>query len=134
MAQAILSATLFHIPPGSGVSSAAPLNVTSNYVAMESGTLDIPNGTLAGVVFPLEFGTVDTDAQGFYFKNTNNQDMILRLNGSANLCRIAPGGIIMISHPAAASGGVPTPLLSAEVVTTATQVGLGTVNYYVFGA
>jgi hypothetical protein len=134
MSQAVLNLTLSHFPPGAGVAAQVALAITSNYVAAEGGTLDIPNGTLSGVEFDLPFGTVDTDGLMFVFKNTNNQDMMLRLNGSANLTRVAPGGMVMIGHPTAVSGGVPTPLLAASVLTTAPQVGAGTVNYYVFGS
>ncbi len=134
MPQAVLALTFAHVPPGAAVASQAVVSVTSDYVAQEGGTLDIPDGTLSGVEFPLPFGTVDVDGIMFLFKNTNNQDMLLRLNGSAGITRVAPGGILMIANPTVASGGGPTPLLAASVATTAAQVGAGTFNYYVFGS
>ncbi len=134
MPQAILSVNLSYLPPNVAAAVTAMLGVTSNYTAMEAGTLDIPNGATSGTVYALSFGTVDSGAQAFYFKNTNNQDMTLRLNGSADIYRIPPNGQIFIAHPTVATGGVPTPLLSASVVLTGTQVGNGTVNYYVFGS
>lgn len=132
--QATLNLTLSHTPPGSTVASNAVLAVTSNYVSQEGGTLDIPDATASGTEFVLPFGSVDTDALMFVFKNTNSQDMLLKINGNPGLTRVSPGGMIMIGHPTAVSGGTPTPLLSASVVTTATQVGAGSVNYYVFGS
>jgi hypothetical protein len=133
MPQATLSATLSFLPPGVAAACQAAMSVVSNYTSMEGGTLDIPDATVSGTVFALPFGSVNQDARAFVFKNTNNQDMWLRLNGSSNLYRVPPNGSIFIAHPADASGGSPTPLLSASVVLTANQSGSGTVNYYVFG-
>lgn len=133
MPQATLAATLSFLPPGVAAACQAAMSVVSSYTSMEGGTLDIPNATGNGTVFSLPFGSVNQDAQAFLFKNTNSQDVWLRLNGSANLYRIPPNGAVFIAHPAAASGGVPTPLLSASIVLTADQSGNGTVSYYVFG-
>lgn len=130
MPTASLSGSLTYTPPGSGTAVSVSLNVVSNYTAQQEGTLDIPDGTAGSTVFPLDFGSINVNAQALYVKNTNNQDMILRLNGSANLYRIPPGGQVMVSHPADPAAGF---LLSADLVTTALQVGDGAVSYYVFG-
>jgi hypothetical protein len=108
--------------------------VTPTYIAQSVGTIDIPDLTVAATSFPIPVGTVTTDISCLVIRNTNNQDMILHLNGSAGLFRIVPGGEIMIGQPAVVSGGVPTPLVSAAVETTAaSQVGNGTLQYFVFG-
>lgn len=133
MPNAILNATLSFLPPGVAAACSAAFAVTSTYTSMEGGTLDIPNATASGTVLSLPFGSVNQDAQAFCFKNTNNQDMALRLNGSANIYNVPPNGMIFIAHPVNVSGGTPTPLLSASVVLSANQSGAGIVSYYVFG-
>jgi hypothetical protein len=100
---------------------------------MESGTLDIPDATAGGTSFAIPFGTVNQDALALLIRNTNTQDMVLRINGSASLYRIPPQGFFLAAHPVPASGGVPTPILSAAVLTSDTQSGVGTVSYCVFG-
>lgn len=129
MATASLTSSISYFPPGSGSSTLAGLNVTSTYTAMEMGTIEIPDLTVIATVISLPFGSVD-NAQALYIKNTNNQDMILRLNGSANLMSIQPGGVYMVAYPTSPSG---TAISSADLVLSAAQAGDGIISYFVFG-
>ena len=130
MATAALTASLSYVPPGSGSATSATLNVTSTYIPTEIGTIDIPDLTAGGTVISLPFGTVGI-ATALYIRNTNNQDMLLRLNGSANLMAIQPGGVFMVSFPSLPAG---TPLASADLVLSAIQAGNGVCSYFTFGS
>lgn len=134
MGTAVLTANLVYTPPGGAVGSAsAPLSVSAPYTAESIGIMDIPDATPSGTEFLIPFGTIG-EATFLAIKNTNNQDMGVRLNtavGVADEYQLPSGGVLIIDHPALAAGN---PLSSAAVVTTvALQSGVGTIQYFVFG-
>lgn len=113
---------------GNGHPDAEALSVP--HQAESVGTVDIPDTTASGTATAIPFGSIGVGATLLMVKNTNNQDMMLTLNGSANLHRIPPGGVYLFAAPLAAGA---TPLTAASVKTTATQSGDGTVEYLVLG-
>jgi len=121
-----------YTPPGGPLNSGTFSKVVSfPYTAMTSGILDIPDSTVGGVVFPIPFGTINANAQVLLIYNLNNKDIGIRLNGSpADIYQVPPGGILTAGNP---TTSIANPLLSASIVTTALQVGTGTVEFFVLG-
>jgi hypothetical protein len=130
MPSAVLARDLLHQVPGVSEQIDPSSAISAPYSGENVGILDIPDATLSGTEFTVPFGSIAVGATLLVIKNTNNQDVILTLNGSANLFRIAPGGFFIY---AAASQPAGVPLLSASVKLTAVQSGAGTVQYHVFG-
>ena len=131
MSNATINATLSYSPPSASAVTSA-FSVLSSYTAIEVGTLDIPDTTVAATSFPLDFGTIGTNGKLLVIKNRNNQDMGVRLNGAvADNFSLAPSGLMMISNPADPTTGAV--LTSCAVTTTDVQAGVGLLDYWVFG-
>lgn len=98
--------------------------------AESAGEIDIPDTSVADTSFAVPFGAVGTEATLLVIKNTNNQDMKVKINGSSSLYRLPPGGVAIFATPVAAGA---TPIASAAVLCSGTQSGAGQVKYLVLG-
>ncbi len=101
------------------------------FVSESVGTIAVPDTTASSTAYSIPFGAIATAATFLYVLNQTGQDLMLKLNGSANLTRIATGGTCILSMPVAPGA---TPLTAASLTTTATQSGAGTILYKVLGA
>lgn len=127
---AVLSLSLTFTPPGGG-SEVVSVSNSAPYNAMEAGTQDIPATTATAVEFVLSLGSV-AKPTCVLIKNTNNQEMVVRqqITGATADYSLPIGGVHLVHMPAAP---VATPYARLSVLTSTTQVGTGTVDYYVFG-
>jgi hypothetical protein len=118
----------YRAPGGSTVSPS--LTTLAPYNGLESGTIDISAGTVSGVAFPLNFGSVASPT-GLLISNTNLYEMALWVQGiSANPVHIAPGAVFLIAQPVSCTS---VPMSACSIVTTTAQVSAGAVDYIVMG-
>lgn len=116
---------------GDGVTRSVRKTVTVPYTSMVEGELDVPDTTAGSTDFAIPFGSID-DAfvTGLLIENKTGQALGVKLNGGAADITIADGAVCSLSAPAADGE---TPIESVALTTTATQSGLGTIAYKVFG-
>lgn len=130
MPNAVLTVGLKYTPPGGAADSATPsVSATSAYTPQVEGTVDIPDATMAAVVFSVPLGTVDS-CSVLVLKNKTTQDLGIRINGAlADQFQVPAGGIFALG------GALPSaaPVTQLDVVTTALQTGVGQVDFYAFG-
>lgn len=98
------------------------------YAGQSEGVIDLPAGTPGGA-FAIPFGSV---ASATYLELENNSDVdcTLKLNGSANLYSVAPGGIVLLTEAEIPAG---TELTGASLTTEAATVVAGELKYRVLG-
>lgn len=93
------------------------LSLSVPFQSENAGTVDIQDGTAAGTTKTIPFGAVDVEGQALVIENDSGQDLVLKLNGSASLFRMADGARVMYASPRLRRGamtGSPT-LTFAEV-------------------
>jgi hypothetical protein len=125
MAGAVFTSSVSYTPGGGG-SLTQGFRVAFTYSAVSSGTIDIASGSSAAQT--IQFAGVGT-ALGFVVQNNTDADIHVSLNGSANLFRVAQGGVVMHWAPEAPAA---TPLSSATI-TPVTPTEDGSVDYIVLG-
>lgn len=112
------------------------VNTSVPYTAQAHTEIDIPDTTASSTVYAVSFGSIGTEATGVVIKNETangdnpGQDLILKINGSAALQHIPPGGCVALFNPKAAGG---SPITAVSLTTTATQTGPGRISAHVFG-
>lgn len=110
--------------------------VEAPYTAQAHTSIDIPDTTAGATVYEVSFGSIGTEATLVVIRNLTangvnpGQDLILKINDSAALQRIPPGGFVAFGNPAAAGG---SPITAISLTTTATQDGAGRISAHVFG-
>ncbi len=114
-------------PPGSGV---AALVVAGTYQAGQSGSTDVPPGTVVGTAFAIPFGSV-TAAKLFVIRNNTSSEISIKLNssGSANF-NIPAGGEFVYSAPTAPDA---VPLTAVSFLTTVDPTEIERVLWWCFG-
>ena|SRR5678816_2698112 len=93
------------------------------------GTIDIADTTAADTEFVVSFGSVAA-ATMLLIKNTDAQEIYVKLNGSTTKLGLMPGGVLLIAASALPSANTIT---SAKVCPKANQSGAGTVSYWLVG-
>ncbi len=110
--------------------------VDAPYQAQIHQAVDVPDTTAGATEYDLSFGTITEEATMFVVRNLTangedpGQDLILKINASAALQRIPPGGFVAVGNPVVAGA---TPITAVSVTTTATQNGPGKISWHVFG-
>lgn len=118
----------YRAPGGSTVSPS--VTTLAPYNAMASGTVDISAGTLSGVQFALNFGSVASPT-ALLISNTNIYEMAVWAQGVSTVpFHIAAGGVLLLAQPLSCTS---VPLSACSLATTVTQTSAGTVDYLVFG-
>ncbi len=123
--------------PDDQAASIARANISAPYTAQAHTEVDIVAGTLTNQVYAIDFGSIGDEATFIIVKNLTanadmpaGQDLILKINGSASLMHIPPGGAVCFANPGATET---LPLVSMSLTTTDTQAGLGRISAHVFG-
>lgn len=107
------------------------MSITALFQAMNLGTLDVADTTAAATTIPIPFGAVANGASALLLRNRTGQEVNVAINGALTPSHTIPtGGVQLI---ASAGLAVDTPITSLNVVTTATQAGIGYIDYFVFG-
>lgn len=130
---ATLKINLTHPQPGGGTVSIPQKEVSIPLAAQNAGEIDIPDGTADATQFTIPLGSIGTEITGLLILNNNNVAIGVRLAsavGDADLYSLAPGGLLLHAAPVSDDDN---PLVAAAITTTAEQVGLGQVAYWVFG-
>jgi hypothetical protein len=122
--------TLSYPAPGGGTSGPQAISVLAPFQPSGAGRLDIPAGTLTGVVFAVPFGTI-TNAVLAMIRNESDRPVQLRINGSANLVELPATDGLFVYGGSTVPGS--TPLTALAVVTDGTHTNAGRVSYWVFG-
>jgi pimeloyl-ACP methyl ester carboxylesterase len=125
-----LSLALSYPGPGGESRKVPSMLLEAPFQALNVGRIDIPDGTQAGTPIGIPFGSIGVGASLVLFKNTGNQELALRLAGAtSDQCRIPIGGVFSVGGSAPSANAI----TEATLLTTATQVGDGSVDYWVFG-
>lgn len=126
-----LNLSLVYTPPAAPANSGqASLAVTHTYNASNVGSIDVPNGTVVGTVFPIPFGSL-TAAKTLVIRNNLTAEVGVRLNGAvANNFNIPAGGELVYSAPTAP---LAVPITAAALVTTVDPTALERCVFMVFG-
>ena len=128
--------TIAYTGPSEETTSIPQLTISAPYQAQSHGTLDVPDAEASATAHAIPFGSIGADCTCALLVNrTKNganpgQDLILKVNGSAALQRIPPGGSILIANPVAAGG---SPVTALSLTTTDIQAGPGEIEYHLFG-
>ncbi len=128
-----LGLTLSYTNEEGGTSTMSPIALAAQYQSQSHGTIDVPDTTVSATEYPIPFGSVDDGASLMILENRSGQDLEVNLNGKDDDTHhhdIPIGGVLVLGGLHASAGH---PLLSAVVVTTATQSGAGLISYRVFG-
>lgn len=116
---------------GDGVTRAVRKSVSVVYTSMVEGEIDVPDTTVSTTEYAIPFGSINASfVTGLLIENKTGQSLGLKINGGAADVTIADGAVLALGAPAA---DAETPLESLSLVTTATQSGLGTIAYKLFG-
>ena len=108
--------------------------VTSNsvkvidYAGQNEGVIDVPAGTPAGA-FAIPFGGI-ASATYVEVENGTDSEAQLKINGSAALHSVAPGGLCILTQPEIPAG---TDLTGISLTTEAATVAAGEIKYRVLG-
>lgn len=103
--------------------------VSAPYNGLSEGVIDVPAGTLTATEFAIPFGGV-AKATLLYVANNADKDLVLTINGSDPIRKIAPGGFECI-----AEADLPddTELTAASLTTDDATVAAGTIDYFAAG-
>lgn len=116
--------------PGGGSVSVPQMSKSIPYAADSSGHVDVPAATADGASFTIPFGSIATAATGALIVNNTEQELEVKVNGSAVLYDLPVGGAMLIC---AEDVPLALPLTALAVLTTALTVAAGRVDYWVFG-
>jgi hypothetical protein len=113
--------------------SVTPSSIATScpYTSQTIGTLDVPDLTASATAFNIPLGGV-TNAFLIVVINKTGQELSVKVNGGSAVTYQLPDKGTYVAQ--ALSDHLATPLVtSLSVTTTATQAGLGIVEYKVFG-
>lgn len=115
-------------PNQDGVPVTSSSTKVVEYAGQTEGVIDLPAGTPGGL-FAIPFGGVQS-ATYLELENGSDVDCTLKLNGSAALYSVAPGGIVILTEQDIPAG---TELTGASLTTEASTVVAGELKYRVLG-
>jgi hypothetical protein len=127
MASAVFTSGLMYSPGGGGTLNQG-FRMAFNYTAVSAGRHDVAAGSVAAVV--VSFGGVGK-ALGVIVQNSTDVDVSVKINASAVVFNLAPGGMLMQWAPKAPgtapfAGVTFTPMVGPSVD--------GAVEYVVLGS
>lgn len=103
--------------------------LSSPFQAQSEGTIDVPAAEVTSTVHAIPFGSI-AKATLAIIKNRTDQELSLKVNGSAALQNIPIGAVVMFGAEAL---GIATDLTAISVTSTTSEVAAGYIDYFVFG-
>lgn len=129
---------LSYTGPDGSIVAPSPIVVAAPYNSETVGTIDVPDATATAHVYTVPFGAIAAEATGcLVVNNTANGvnpgvDLGVKINGAAAISHhIAPGGTLLMTSPEVAAS---VPLTALTLTTVGTQVGDGSIGFWLFGS
>ena len=135
MATAVFNSSFVYTPGGGGT-LAQSFTIETKYVAISSGTIDVPASVAAGQVIEIPFGGVGVGALGVVIRNKIDKDLGVRpgppaAGAPADPFSIPPDGVLVYWAPKKGPAG--TPLKACGLTVLAAPTVDGSIDYIVLG-
>ncbi len=106
-----------------------PITEACTYAGQSHGAIDVPDAETSATVHAVSFGSV-AKATCAIILNRTGQALEVTVNGVVATLNLPVGGTFVYGGP---SFPAAQPLVSLSLKTTASQAGVGTIAYHIFG-